>query len=202
MKRQTITLVTLLMASAIGAQAQSRLEPMTQIEQELWGDKEFGTWLSKKASQQMLKFPTPMEDFPSALYVYCGKGESGRLQVKRCVVNKEAGPDEPKLKLDSIEVKTDKATALKFSDLIEHAVKTCMFNDERLGFDGTTYFFGNSIRVATIWSPDSGSNCKRLTDVLEKAMTAVKNQNEKELKRLLPEVESLTKVFKKLYPKD
>ena len=60
----------------------------------------------------------------------------------------------------------------------------------------------NSIRVATIWSPDSGSNCKRLTDVLEKAMTAVKNQNEDELKALLPEVESLTEVFKKLYPKD
>jgi len=202
MKKRIITLVTLLMAATIGTQAQSRLEPMTQIDQELWGEKEFGTWLSKKASQQMLKFPTPMEDFPSALYVYCGKGESGRLQVKRCVVNKEAGPDEPKLKLDSIEVKTDKATALKFSDLIEHAVKTCMFNDERLGFDGTTYFFGNSIRVATIWSPESGSNCKRLTDVMEKAMTAVKNQNEKELKRLLPEVESLTKVFKKLYPND
>ena len=202
MKRRIITLVTVLMAAAIGTQAQSRLEPMTQIDQELWGEKEFGTWLSKKASQQMLKFPTPMEDFPSALYVYCGKGESGRLQVKRCVVNKEAGPDEPKLKLDSIEVKTDNATALKFSDLIEHAVKTCMFIDERLGFDGTTYFFGNSIRVATIWSPESGSNCKRLTDVLEKAMTAVKNQNEDELKALLPEVESLTRVFKKLYPND
>ena len=92
----------------------------------------------------MLKFPTPMEDFPSALYIYCGKGESGRLQVKWCVVNKEAGPNESLLKLDSIEVKTDKATAMKFSDLIEHAVKTCMFGDELpRGFDGTTYFFGN-----------------------------------------------------------
>ena len=202
MKKRIITLLTVLMAAAVGAQAQDRLEPMTQIEQELWGEKEFGTWLSKKARQQMLKFPTPMEDFPSALYVFCGKGESGRLQVKRCVVNKEAGPNESKLKLDSIEVKTDKATVLMFSDLIEHAVKTCMFNDERLGFDGTTYFFGNSIRVATTWSPESGSNCKRLTDVLEKAMTAVKNQNEDELKSLLPEVESLTKVFKKLYPND
>ena len=211
MKKRIITLVTLLMAAAVGAQAQSRLEPMTQIEQELWGEKEFGTWLSKKASQQMLKFPTPMEDFPSALYVFSRKGESGRLQVKRCVVNKEAGPDvppaperseEPKLKLESIEVKTDRATALMFSDLIKHAVATCMFNDERLGFDGTTYFFGNSIRVATIWSPDSGSNCKRLTDVLEKAMTAVRNQDEEELKALLPEVEALTEVFKKLYPKD
>ena len=200
MKKQIITLA--LMAIAIGAQAQSRLEPMTQIEQELWGEKEFGTWLSKKASQQMLKFPTPMEDFPSALYVFSRKGESGRLQVKRCVGYKEAGPDEPKLKLESIEVKTDRATALMFSDLIKHAVATCMFNDERLGFDGTTYFFGNSIRVATIWSPDSGSNCKRLTDVLEKAMTAVRNQDEEELKALLPEVESLTEVFKKLYPKD
>ena len=200
MKRRIITLVTLLMTAAIGAQAQSRLEPMTQTEQELWGEKYFGTWLSKKARQQMLMFPS--FSFPSALYVFCGYGEIERLQVKKCVVNKEAGPDEAKLKLDSIELKTDKATALKFSDLIEHAVKTCMFNDDRLGFDGTTYFFGNSIRVATTWSPESGSNCKRLTDVLEKAMTAVKNQNEDELKSLLPEVESLTKVFKKLYPND
>ena len=151
----------------------------------------------------MLKFPTPMEDFPSALYVFCGYGESERLQVKWCVVNKEVGPNELKLKLDSVEVKIDKTTALKFSDLIEHAVNTCMFNDELpRGFDGTRYFFGNSIRVATIWSPESGSNCKRLTDVLEKAMTAVKNQNEDELKSLLPEVESLTKVFEGLYPKD
>ena len=202
MKKRIITLVTVLMAAAIDTQAQSRLEPMTQTKQELWGKEYFGTWLSKKARQQMLKFPTPMEDFPSALYIYCGKGESGRLQVKRCVVNGEAEENEAKLKLNSIELEIDKATALKFSDLIEHAVKTCMFNDERLGFDGTTYFFGNRIRVATIWSPDRGSNCKRLTDVLEKAMTAVKNQDEDELKSLLPEVESLTKVFKKLYPND
>ena len=115
-------------------------------------------------------------------------------------MNEEAEENEAKLKLNSIELETDKATALMFSDLIGHAVNTCMFNDERLGFDGTTYFFGNSIRVATIWSPENGSNCKRLTDVLEKAMTAVKNQNEDELKSLLPEVESLTKVFKELYP--
>ena len=195
------TIFALLMVVAIGAQAQSRLEPMTQLDQESWGKRDFGTWLSKKAIQQMLKFPTPMEDFPSALYIYYGYGETGRLQVKWCEV-KEARPDEPKLKLDSIEVKTDKATAVMFSDLIKHAVATCMFNDERMGFDGTTYFFGNRIRVATTWSPDNGSNCKRLTDVLEKAMTAVKNQNEDELKSLLPEVEKLTKVFKGLYPKD
>ena len=201
MKKRIILLMALLMAAAIGLQAQSRLEPMTQIEQELWGEKEFGTWLSKKASQQMLKFPTPMEDFPSALYVFCGKGESGRLQVKRCVVNKEAGPDESKLRLDSIEVKTDKATAVAFSDLIDHAVATCMFNDQRMGLDGTRYFFGNRIRVATAWSPGPG-NCGRLTNVLVRAMTAVKNQNEEELKALLPEVEALTEVFKKLYPKD
>jgi hypothetical protein len=201
MKKRIILLLTVLMVAAIGAQAQSRLEPMTQTEQKLWGEKYFATWLSRRASQQMLKFPSPMEAFPSALYVYRGYGETERLQVKWCEV-KEARPDEPRLKLDSIEVKTDKATALAFCNLIEHAVATCMFNDERLGFDGTTYFFGNSIRVATIWSPDSGSNCKRLTDVLEKAMTAVRNQDEDELKALLPEVESLTEVFKKLYPKD
>lgn len=200
MKKQIITLVTFLMAAAIGAQAQSRLEPMTQIDQKLWGEKYFETWLSEKASQQMLIFPS--FDFPSALYVYRGYREIERLQVKWCVVNKDAGENEPKLKLDSIEIKTDKKTALAFSNLIKHAVSTCMFNDNRLGFDGTTYFFGDYSRVARIWSPDDGSNCKRLTDVLEKAMTAVKNQNKDELKGLLPEVKALTKVFEELYPED
>ena len=199
MKKQIITLVTVLMAAAIGAQAQSRLEPMTQTQQKLWGEKYFRTWLSRRAIQQMLIFPS--FSFPSALYVYYGYGESERLQVKWCEANKDAGPDEPKLKLDSIEVKTDKATAVAFSDLIDHAVATCMFNDERMGLDGTRYFFGNRIRVATAWSPGPG-NCGRLTNVLVRAMTAVKNQNEEELKALLPEVEALTEVFKKLYPKD
>ena len=200
MKKRIILLLTVLMVAAIGAQAQSRLEPMTQTQQKLCGERYFGTWLSERAIQQMLIFPS--FSFPSALYVYYGYGEVERLQVKWCVVNKEAGPEEPKLRLDSLEIKTDKATAVAFSDLIEHAVATCMFNDERRGLDGTRYFFGDKIRVATAWSPGRGSNCKRLTDVLEKAMTAVRNQDEEELKGLLPEVESLTKVFKKLYPKD
>ena len=198
MKKQIITFV-MLMTIAIGAQAQSRLEPMTQIDQKLWGEKYFETWLSGKASQQMLIFPS--FDFPSALYVYRGNRQIERLQVKWCVVNKDAGENEPKLKLDSLEIKIDKKTALVFSNLIKHAVGTCMFN-ERLGFDGTSYYFRDYSRVATIWSPDRGSNCKRLTDVLEKAMAAVKNQNEDELKGLLPEVKSLTKVFENLYPKD
>ena len=191
--------MTLLMAAAIGAQAQSRLEPMTQTQQKLWGEKYFGTWLSERAIQQMLIFPS--FSFPSALYVYYGYGETERLQVKWCEVNKEAEPGEPKLRLDSMEVKTDKATAVMFSDLIEHAVATCMFNDERRGLDGTRYFFGNRIRVATAWSPGPG-NCGRLRNVLVRAMTAVRNQDEEELKALLPEVEALTEVFKKLYPKD
>ncbi len=199
MKKRIILLMALLMAVAISLQAQSRLEPMTQTQQKLWGEKYFRTWLSRRASQQMLIFPS--FSFPSALYVYYGHGESERLQVKWCEANKDAGPDEPKLKLDSIEVKTDKATAVAFSDLIDHAVATCMFNDQRRGLDGTRYFFGDKIRVATAWSPGPG-NCKRLTDVLEKAMTAVRNQDQEELKALLPEVESLTEVFKKLYPKD
>lgn len=198
MKKQIITFV-MLMTIAIGAQAQSRLEPMTQTDQKLWGEKYFETWLSGKASQQMLIFPS--FDFPTALYVYRGYKKTERLQVKWCVVNKDAGENEAKLKLDSIEIKTDKKTTLAFSNLIKHAVGTCMFNDH-MGFDGTTYFFGDYSRVATTWSPDRGSNCKRLTDVLEKAMAAVKNQNEDELKGLLPEVKSLTKVFEELYPKD
>lgn len=99
MKKRIILLLAVLMAAAIGAQAQSRLEPMTQTQQKLCGEKYFGTWLSERAIQQMLIFPS--FSFPSALYVYYGYGEVERLQVKWCVVNKEAGPEEPKLRLDS-----------------------------------------------------------------------------------------------------
>ena len=203
MKTHIITFV-MLMGIAIGSQAQSRLEPISlqdlnMKKSDVWS---FAGWYSEEASQQMIKFPTPMEDFPSALYVYRGKKQIKRLQVKWCVVNKDAGENEAKLKLDSIEIKTDKKTALAFSNLIKHAVGTCMFIDDRLGFDGTTYFFGDYSRVARIWSPDDGSNYKRLTDVLEKAMAAVKNQNKDELKGLLPEVKALTKVFEELYPED
>ena len=88
MKTHIITFV-MLMGIAIGSQAQSRLEPMTQTDQKLWGEKYFDTWLSGKASQQMLIFPS--FDFPTALYVYRGYGEIERLQVKWCVVNKDAG---------------------------------------------------------------------------------------------------------------
>lgn len=203
MKKQIITLV-MLMGIAIGSQAQSRLEPISlqdldMKKSDVWS---FAGWYSEEASQQMIKLPTPMEDFPSALYVYRGYKKTERLQVKWCVVNKDAGENEPKLKLDSMEVKTDKETALAFAELIGHAVGTSMYNDTRWGFDGTNYYFRDYSRVATIWSPDRGSNCRRLTDVLEKAMAAVKNQNGEELKALLPEVKSLTKVFENLYPKD
>lgn len=200
MKPKLSFFIASLLLLAGGATAQNRLQPMSLSEYRLWGEKSFGPWLSENASQQMLKFPSPMEAFPSALYVYRGYGESVRLQAKWCTVNKDAAPGEAKLKQDSIDIKTDDATALAFCELIEHAVGTCMFVGERMGFDGTRYFFGNRIRVATTWSPVG--NSKRLTDVLEKAMTAVRNQNEAELKALLPEVQSLTKEFEKLYPKD
>lgn len=203
MKTHIITFV-MLMGIAIGAQAQSRLEPISLQDldikkSDVWS---FAGWYSEEARQQMIKLPTPMEDFPSALYVYRGKKQTKRLQVKWCVVNEYTKSNKPKLKLDSLEIKTDEETALAFSELIGHAVGTSMYNDARWGFDGTSYYFRDYSRVATIWSPDPGSNCRRLTDVLEKAMTAVRNQNREELKALLPEVKSLTTVFENLYPKD
>ena len=190
--------IIMMLCFVMTANAQTRLHPMTQSQQKIWGERYFGRWLSQEATQQMLQFPS--FGYPSALYVFCYHGENGRLQAKWCVVNKDARPNESKLKLDSIDIWTDKTTALKFCKLIEHAVNTSMFVGERLGFDGTRYFFGECLHVATTWSPVG--NCKRLTDVLEKAITAVRNQNEEELKGLLPEVDALTTVFEKLYPND
>lgn len=184
---------------AFSTKAQKRLQPMSLIIEQSW-EKYYKGWWREDATQQMIKFPSLMAALPSALYIYCNSENDTRLMVRQIVLNKEAGPNEKKTKADSTEIKTDRATALAFSDLIEHAVMTSMYIGERIGFDGTEYFFCSSYHIATTWSPVG--NSKKLTDILEKAMTAVRNHNEDELKDLLPEVESLTEEFKKLYPED
>lgn len=183
---------------AFSTKAQKRLQPMSLLTEQSW-EKYYKGWWREDATQQMLKFPSLMAA-PSALYIYCNSENDTRLMVRQIVLNKEAGPNEKKTKADSTEIKTDRATALAFSDLIEHAVMTSMYIGERIGFDGTTYFFSSSYNIATTWSPVG--NSKKLTDILAKAMAAVLNHNEDELKDLLPEVESLTEEFKKLYPED
>lgn len=184
---------------AFSTKAQKRLQPMSLITEQSW-EKYYKGWRREDATQQMIKFPSLMAALPSALYIYCNSESDTRLVVKQIELNKEAGPNEKKTKADSTEIKTDRATALAFSDLIEHAVMTSMYIGKRIGFDGTRYFFCSSHNIATTWSPVG--NSKKLTDILEKAMVAVRNHNADELKDLLPEVESLTGDFKKLYPED
>lgn len=184
---------------AFSTKAQKRLQPMSLLTEQSW-EKYYKGWWREDATQQMIKFPSLMAALPSALYIYCNSENDARLVVRQIVLNKEAGPNEKKTKADSTEIKTDRATALAFSDLIEHAVMTSMYIGKRIGFDGTRYFFCSSHNIATTWSPVG--NSKKLTDILEKAMVAVRNHNEDELKELLPEVQYLTEDFKKLYPED
>lgn len=184
---------------AFSTKAQKRLQPMSLLTEQSW-EKYYKGWRREDATQQMIKFPSLMAALPSALYIYCNSESDTRLVVKQIELNKEAGPNEKKTKADSTEIKTDRATALAFSDLIEHAVMTSMYIGKRIGFDGTRYFFCSSHNIATTWSPVG--NSKKLTDILEKAMGAVRNHNADELKDLLPEVQSLTEEFKKLYPED
>ena len=182
---------------AFNTKAQKRLQPMSLIIEQSW-EKYYKGWWRKDATQQMIKFPSLMAALPSALYVYCNNESDTKLVVRQVVPNEHAGPNEKKTKVDSTEIRTDGATALAFGDLIEHAVMTSMYIGERIGFDGTRYFFESSFNIATTWSPVG--NSKKLTDVLERAMAAVRSRSEDELKGLLPEVKSLTEEFKKLYP--
>lgn len=197
MKR--LVLLVAVISIAFNIKAQKRLQPMSLITENSW-EKYYKGWWREDATQQMLKFPSLMAGLPSALYIYCNSENSSRLMVKQILPNREAGANEKRTKVDSTEIKTKRAIAQAFGDLIEHAVMTSMYKGERIGFDGTRFFFSSSYNIATTWSPVG--NSKKLTDMLEKTMDAVRNHNEDELKDLLPEVKSLTEEFKKLYPEN
>lgn len=143
------TIIFILLAISNIAIAQTRLTPLNQIEQKIWGKDVFPTYINEDAKCQMIVSPSFVP--PSALYIGLKRSSKDmyRLAVK----------DQKKV---IHEMNSDSLTIVRLSNLIKHAVNTSSYTSERLGNDGVSYFLFDYYNGASVWTPDENSN----TDVL------------------------------------
>ena len=115
---------------------------------------------------------------------------------------KEEGSPEVEVMEHRCKVSRDAAKC--FMDLFFAAVFSSSYTAASTGLDGVTYelFFDRGWYAAEFWSPDEGTNCYELKEVLDKLSAAVRANDTAAIEALLPDVKKLTKVFRKLLPKD
>lgn len=183
------TIIFILLAISNIAIAQTRLAPLNQIEQEIWGKDVFPTYINEDVECQMIVSPSFVP--PSALYIGLKRSskDMNRLAVK----------DQKKV---IHEMNSDSLTIVRLSNLIKHAVNTSSYTSERLGNDGVSYFLFDHYNGASVWTPDENSNTDVLVKTLSGVMAAVKKKKQKDIDALMPRIDSLTHVFKTLYPED
>lgn len=91
-----------------------------------------------------------------------------------------------------------------FNRLFTAAVFSSSYLAEPNGADGVTY----EIRVqggrytASCWSPEKGSNCGQIVELLTRLSNAIKNNDSKRIESLIPSADELSRKFEALYPDD
>lgn len=91
-----------------------------------------------------------------------------------------------------------------FNRLFTAAVFSSSYLAEPNGADGVTY----EIRVqggrytASCWSPEKGSNCGQIVELLTRLSDAIKNNDSKRIDSLIPSADELSRKFEALYPDD
>ncbi len=91
-----------------------------------------------------------------------------------------------------------------FNRLFTAAVFSSSYLAEPNGADGVTY----EIRVqggrytASCWSPEKGSNCGQIVELLTRLSDAIKNNDSKRIESLIPSADELSRKFEALYPDD
>ena len=97
-------------------------------------------------------------------------------------------------------MESDSVSVIKLYSLIKHVLNTSMYCYDRMGFDGTRYFIFDGFNGATCWSPID--NDRIVVNTLENIYKAVVNGSQAEIDAQMPRIDSLTIVYKKLYPDD
>ena len=91
-----------------------------------------------------------------------------------------------------------------FNRLFTAAVFSSSYLAEPNGADGVTY----EIRVqggrytASCWSPEKGSNCGHIVELLTCLSDAIKDNDSKRIESLIPSADELSRKFEALYPDD
>ena len=172
-------ITALVFTVSISVEAQRRLVPCNMTKYRIWNNV-FKNYYQKDAYCQYIVSPS----FSKSYSLY--------LKNVDTLVVKDAEKEYKML--------CDSTINHHLSILITHAIATSMFLSERLGFDGTRYFFFDYDNGATCWSPFG--NCGKLVGVMEKVVKAVKADDNALLQSKKPTIDSLITMFKSYYPDD
>jgi len=174
-------ITALVFTVSISVEAQRRLVPCNMTKYRIW-NKVFTNYYQKDACCQYIVSPSFSK--PYGLY----------LKSVDTLVVKDAK--------QTYQMVCDREINHHLSMLITHATATSMFLDERLGLDGTRYFFFDYDNGASCWSPPEYSNCGKLVRVMENVVKAVKADDNSLLQSQKPTIDSLINTFKDYYPED
>jgi hypothetical protein len=174
-------IIALVFTVSISVEAQRRLVPCNMTHYKIW-NRFFTKYYQEYARYQYLV--SPSFSSPYALYVM----PNNTLEVR----------DKDK----NYKMNCDSLIHLQLSILITHATATSMYIYDRLGLDGTRYFFFDYDNGATCWSPSKYSTCDSLVRVMENVIKAVKTRDNVLLQSQKPIMDSLISTFKKYYPED
>lgn len=180
------TILFILLAISNIAIAQTRLTPLCKSVKEVLGP----SYINEDAECMMMVHP---DIYTSSDVLYIGLKRSSKEMYK--LVVKDMKKVTHKMNSDSLTIK-------RLSDLVKHAVNTASYTCENIGFDGVFYYFFDRNHVAYVWSPRQNSNTDVLVETLSGVMEAVKKKNQKDIDALMPRVDSLTHIFKSLYPEE
>ena len=191
--RKTILFILLAISSI--TIAQTRLTPLSQSVQEIWGKNVFSGYYNDSVKSQVIFSPpfTP----PFAIYV----GKLWYLWYNKDYENAKYPLSVKDQDSVFYKMNTDSLTLTKLNALINYSVYTAHFVNELSYYDGLSCFFFHEGKGARAF-PGADSNCARLMNTFEKIGIAVKKGDQKEIDALMPRVDSLILVYKALYPED
>lgn len=107
-------------------------------------------------------------------------------------------PNPSAVAVSTFTMKVTESESQQLKDLFEHATMTASFFSNRLGLDGTTYYFNSGGRLASVWSPDEGRTA-RLVKMADSICYAVRHQDRDVLMRQLKVCRELAHEFKQEY---
>ena len=107
------------------------------------------------------------------------------------------------IKIREARLTIPKSVWIAIQRMLRSAVSTSMFDvSDDVGIDGTSYYFYDSGNVASTWSPNKGSRCGQLVDVMDSCCHYVDIQSVDSIVALIPKMEEITRYFNSLYPDD
>ena len=178
----------MLLLLCVGAiEAQTRFKPIDKRAYEIWEKRTFSKYYNKDTKCQFIVSPSFTHSY--ALYVSDYKDRNSKTfayNYTNILAAKDAKGEIHKIS--------------KLCSLMKHVVNTSMYSSNRMGNDGVEYFIFAGSDGAMSWTPID--NNRIVVNTLENIYKAVVNGNQAEIDAQMPRIDSLTIVYKKLYPDD